>query len=672
MPKANRNAKTALCLILALFTALPCFSTVFAQEAAPEEPIILEELGEDVEMHSDLQERYLQDAYYNIANYAGGTKELSKPRPVTLSWSVSEETAESTVDYCVEIAENGDFKNCRTLFTEETSCDIYNLKLGTAYAWRVTAETQEGEQTFSETSFFTTESTGPRVLYVPGVTNVRDIGGYPTVNGGRVKQGMLIRCAKLHLSSGKVAIEEEGVEVMVGDLGIKTEIDLRTAFDGDNGGVTESALGDGVQYCACPMDYRGNMLTATMGEDNVAAVRKVFEILSDEANYPVAFHCSIGTDRTGMMAYIFEGLLGVSETDMFRDYLFSNFGKIGDERSVSTIRLGYPLIFKNTQGKTLSESIYRYLADTVGVPEEQLDAFIRINTEPYGCGCSACYGGATLFTGNMAEAFAVPPKSHMTEGKAVSSEAEFLAMEENGSYFLTADFKLTQSYKGTFRGKLNGNGHTLTVSAPVFEQLSGEITYLTLKGSVSGNNESLGALAAVGKDFYVMNVINNAAVTAEGGGDAGGFIGTVSGRARFIRCTNCGDVTASGNAGGFVGRSLTEFTAEKCINCGAINAASASAANCAGGILGCSEVAVFIQNCENNGAVAAKGRKVNPIAGSLNERSAVNTAYSDLNGGEATAVTLLNRLGIKNGTVTSFWDFAAFFMKLVPAFLLKL
>ena len=39
----------------------------------------------------------------------------------------------------------------------------------------------------------------------------------------------------------------------------------------------------------------------------------------------VFFHCTIGTDRTGTMAYFLEGLLGVSNEDRLRDYEMTYF-----------------------------------------------------------------------------------------------------------------------------------------------------------------------------------------------------------------------------------------------------------------------------------------------------------------------------------------------------------
>lgn len=89
---------------------------------------------------------------------------------------------------------------------------------------------------------------GPRNLYVGGVTNVRDIGGYTTLSGDTVRQGRIIRCGKLHSSDGTQRISAKGIAQMRDDLGVKSEIDLRKASSNEYGGVTNSMLGADVNY----------------------------------------------------------------------------------------------------------------------------------------------------------------------------------------------------------------------------------------------------------------------------------------------------------------------------------------------------------------------------------------------------------------------------------------
>ncbi len=114
---------------------------------------------------------------------------------------------------------------------------------------------------------------------------------------------------------------------------------------------------------------------------NTEMVKRIFsDILSKRENYPLIFHCSIGTDRTGMIAFLVNGLLGVDINDLYRDYLFSNFGDIGGDRNVIGITFNYVATIQNTKGNTLSEKIENYLL-SIGVKQEEINSIRAILSE---------------------------------------------------------------------------------------------------------------------------------------------------------------------------------------------------------------------------------------------------------------------------------------------------
>lgn len=338
-------------------------------------------LGEKVDFHTEAQRAYLSDKVDDISAYANGTEELSRPQSIELSWEVtSNSTSKPMVtEYTLEIATNNEFTECLRYCTEETFYAVYNLQIATDYYWRVTSEFSDGTKSVSPVEFFSTTTTGPRNLYVDGITNVRDLGGWVREDGSRVKQGMIYRCGRLNKNSEKIPvieISEEGKRVMLEELGIRTEIDLRLVDNNEVGGIVSSPLGETVNYYSCPMEWNvGNIFTK-----NVKMVKQVFEILADERNYPIIYHCSIGTDRTGMFAFLINGLLGVPEEDLYRDYLFSNFGNIGSARSTSGIKGSYVATMKKGEGETLSEQIYNRLVE-FGIPAEYLDKVIALLSE---------------------------------------------------------------------------------------------------------------------------------------------------------------------------------------------------------------------------------------------------------------------------------------------------
>jgi len=356
-----------------------------ATEAAePKIVIRLAELGDAVRIHTDLQAAYLSDSdVYSVLEYADqeGTVELGRPVPITLSWTVETLDEVGVRSFVVRVATNPKLTRPKSTVLPKTknSLEFCNAMIGTTYYWNVTVNGTDGVAYVSPTASFTTEAQGPRNLSVDGVTNVRDLGGWATEDGGRVRQGKLYRGGRLveNGSASNVLITEDGIKTLRDELGVRSEIDLR--LKSKLGGLTASPLGDKVNFYSRPMSDDWSVMFSS--EENFQSIREIFALLADESNYPVYFHCSIGTDRTGLIAWLVNGLCGVSEEDLWRDYLFSNFGKINNTRTTG-IRKVYVNKLEAAEGATFAEKIYNYLRDTVGVAESDLQAVIGILKEP--------------------------------------------------------------------------------------------------------------------------------------------------------------------------------------------------------------------------------------------------------------------------------------------------
>lgn len=317
--------------------------------------------------HTDLQQAYLNDSYTNFSLYAKGLENLSTPKAIEISWDDS--VIEVSSNYEVKLSEYEDLSNPKTYTTNTNSISIYNLKIGTKYYYTVSSE-----NSVSEVMSFETSSRGPRNLNIDELTNVRDLGGWKT-DTSRVKQDLIFRSSKFNEDeSTELIITQKGIEILVNEFKIKTEIDLRKTDDNENGGITVSPLGESVNYISMPMKSSGNILTL-----NKKQIVNILRVFADENNYPIIFHCSIGTDRTGLIAFLINALVGVSEDDLYRDYLFSNFGLIHSMRTPSAIK-DYLREINLKSGATLKEKTYKYLLG-LGMTNNELDNIIRILTK---------------------------------------------------------------------------------------------------------------------------------------------------------------------------------------------------------------------------------------------------------------------------------------------------
>ena len=111
-----------------------------------------------------------------------------------------------------------------------------------------------------------------------------------------------------------------------------------------------------------------------------------FRLFCERKNYPIYFHCIGGADRTGSLAYVLNGVLGVEKEDLERDYesTFYNEGNIpGVEdpkhgRGTQHFDAGFAKYVK--PGDALQRRIELYLFDC-GVTEEEIAAFRSIMLE---------------------------------------------------------------------------------------------------------------------------------------------------------------------------------------------------------------------------------------------------------------------------------------------------
>ena len=162
---------------------------------------------------------------------------------------------------------------------------------------------------------------------------------------------------------------------MLDVLGMKSDIDLRS--DGECYGMTGSPMGPTVQW----FHYSSSAYAGMQSEDGREAFTKVFKVFLDERNYPIDFHCIAGQDRTGAVAFIINGLLGVAEDDLYLDWESTGFWN-GDS-NFNHRNLFDHLVqgFDRWPGATINERIEAYVLD-LGFTEEDIEKLRSLLLEP--------------------------------------------------------------------------------------------------------------------------------------------------------------------------------------------------------------------------------------------------------------------------------------------------
>lgn len=163
---------------------------------------------------------------------------------------------------------------------------------------------------------------------------------------------------------GAVNLTEEGRRYMLDVLGIRSDVDLRN--DRECLHMTSSPLSDDVKWFHIPSQSY-ERIDSQAGRE---AFAEVFKVFLNEENYPIIFHCLAGQDRTGTVACILNGLLGVSEEEIYLDWEASGFwnknATVNHENCLDKLIA----VFDAYEGATLNERIEKFVLSLGFTPED--------------------------------------------------------------------------------------------------------------------------------------------------------------------------------------------------------------------------------------------------------------------------------------------------------------
>jgi len=179
----------------------------------------------------------------------------------------------------------------------------------------------------------------PTAIKLTNASNLRDLGGYPAAGGRRVRTGLLFRAPAL---VGLTA----GDDAAIAALGLRTICDFRGVRERQASPVSipgahpvplpiEPSVGAGLRDILRTGEATGHVTPEEMLDllreayqayalTNFDRYRAMFDLLRDDTNLPLLFHCSAGKDRTGFGAALLLTALGVSWDHVLHDYLATN------------------------------------------------------------------------------------------------------------------------------------------------------------------------------------------------------------------------------------------------------------------------------------------------------------------------------------------------------------
>jgi protein-tyrosine phosphatase len=178
-----------------------------------------------------------------------------------------------------------------------------------------------------------TTSIPARSVALTGVFNFRDLGGYEAVDGRTIRWRTLFRADGLdRLTPADVdALRPFGLRTVI-DLRMAHELEERGRFPVDaypvvfhnvsvmdNTWDREQAL-TSLQPAAEFLHERYTEMLADAGPRYADALR----LLASADALPAVFHCAAGKDRTGLLAMLVLGAVGVGHDDIVEDYALTS------------------------------------------------------------------------------------------------------------------------------------------------------------------------------------------------------------------------------------------------------------------------------------------------------------------------------------------------------------
>ena len=339
------------------------------------------------------------------ADYTKGEKS-DENKGITITFTPS--SALQNKQYTITYGKKADLSDGKTFETSTTSFNLKNLLVNQKYYFKVSADNKE-----SAVASFTTGDY-PRWIDARPMFNVRDMGGYMTSSGQRIKQGLIYRGGEINNKSGWygtqrytddtgntqardghiVSQSETSKRAFREDMGMVNglEIDLRSSSETNGYPATKNycnfAENNDISYKLIGISSYANGM-----KNNTTQIKQLFEAFAQADQHPVYYHCYGGADRTGVVGFMLGAMLGMSYTDLVIDFELTSYSSNPSRNYRSHLRNGpwneWPGMLDYLQNTlnwssttTIKDGMEAYLKDKCKISTETINKIREIMLEP--------------------------------------------------------------------------------------------------------------------------------------------------------------------------------------------------------------------------------------------------------------------------------------------------
>ena len=298
-----------------------------------------------------------------------------QPSPITVRWNAPK-TPLKDVRLVVSCGKKlTDTLFCIPVDPGADSALVYNLVPGKECAFRVCGLDGKGKEVVLSRG--TLQAEGPlRMIYTDALNNVRDLGGWKTADGKTIRYGLIFRGGQLNRQTPP---SERDIDLFKRVLGIRNDVDLRWDSELDGGTPDDPSddlyftpLGEGVEYVHMPVNLYA------LGQADTTQWNNLINHMLDKAiaGEPSYVHCAAGADRTGTTCFLLEGVLGVTEESLAKDYELTSFSIYGRRTRNDANSYRHMVTYLlSREGETLRDKFENYFTEYIGISAEKIEAF---------------------------------------------------------------------------------------------------------------------------------------------------------------------------------------------------------------------------------------------------------------------------------------------------------
>lgn len=337
----------------------------------------------NVNLENEIVKRYLDEVDYQFTDQSQITqyhninwerKDLPNPAVITVP-----DTEADTMTITIW---NDNWITIKGITKGATEIEIYNLLPKQKYNYQITTH-----HTVITTGQINTYGR-IRMIALPSIVNVRDMGGWATTDGKTVKYGRLYRGSDMN---GVHPIDNNDLNTFINELNIGAEIDIRGWYN-EGAGISVPGFTDTKNT---PDGQTPSYLYTSDGGQTPEALTTYmwqrrwknefnFIIQNLKAGRNIYFHCVNGANRTGYLAMLLQGLLGLSYSDIIKDYELTTFSNRLEQKQKIDAAIAH---IDSLPGNTLQQKFNHYFVKTLRVKQADID-YLRTemleddNTQP--------------------------------------------------------------------------------------------------------------------------------------------------------------------------------------------------------------------------------------------------------------------------------------------------